>query len=242
MPGKLYAPASVSVLVGTTVTWRNSDSTNHTVTSDGDAFDSGYVGQGGSFSFTFDRAGRYAYHCVIHRFMKGVVDVFGLVLTGPDRPVSFDRPVVLAGLAPAGTTSVSLRRLGLKEPVRAAAVRPDGSFTVRVPPGSPGAYRAVAGRATSPVVRVELVPRVRLAVSARSLLVTAEPVRSGARAVLQVYDRERFAWRTVARGRLDARSRARFRIPGKGAGRFRAVVRGGGGWADAASPAIVRAR
>ena len=53
MPGKLYDPDRLDVLVGTTVTWKNDDAINHTVTADGDAFSSGYVPPGGAFTFTF---------------------------------------------------------------------------------------------------------------------------------------------------------------------------------------------
>ena len=92
MPGKLYDPSHLDVLVGTTVTWKNDDAINHTVTADGDAFSSGYVPPGGSFSFTFAKQGRYAFHCTIHKFMKGEVDVFGLVLSGPEGPVLAGQP------------------------------------------------------------------------------------------------------------------------------------------------------
>src|SRR5262249_29155653 len=68
MPGKLFEPARITILTGTTVTWHNSDATNHTVTADGDAFDSGYIGPGATFSYTFAKQGHYAYHCTIHKF------------------------------------------------------------------------------------------------------------------------------------------------------------------------------
>ncbi len=108
IPGKLFEPARITVLLGTTVTWRNGDASNHTVTSEGDTFDSGYLAPGGSFSYTFAKQGHYAYECLIHKFMKGTVDVFSLVLTGPENPVLVGRQVVVAGLAPAGTGAVTL--------------------------------------------------------------------------------------------------------------------------------------
>ena len=239
LPGKLYAPAHATVLVGTTVTWRNADSTNHTVTDVGDAFDSGYLAAGGSFSFTFARPGHYAYHCQIHRFMKGVVDVFSLVLTGPENPVAVGRQVVVAGLAPAGTATVTLVRVGAGEPPRTVKARPDGSFTVRFRASAPGAYRATVGPATSPLVKIRVVPRVTTVRVGTSLRVATEPARPGARVVLQSYERDYFTWRTIVRTRFDSGSRARFAIPPGRPIRLRVVVRGESGWSDASSPAIL---
>jgi len=238
IPAKAYEPAHVIVLLGTTVTWRNSDSLNHTVTADTDAFDSGYVSSGASFSYTFTRQGHYAYHCLIHKFMKGTVDVFSLVLTGPEAPVAVGRQVVVAGLAPVGTTAVTLSRLGAKEPVRTVRTRPDGSFTVRFRATAPGAFRASVGKAVSPLVRIELVPRVGVVRVGSSLVVATKPARPGARVVLQSYDRDHFAWRVVARARLGAGSRARFAIPPARPAHLRVVVRGEAGWADGVSPVV----
>ena len=100
MPGKLFTPDRLDVLVGTTVTWKNDDSVNHTASAENDAFASGYIPPGGPFSFTFTQQGRYEFRCTIHRQMRGEVDVFGLVLSGPEAPVTFGRRVVFAGLAP----------------------------------------------------------------------------------------------------------------------------------------------
>ena len=231
IPGKLYDPTQLSVLVGTTVTWKNDDSINHTVTADGDAFSSGYLPPGGSFTFTFAQQGRFAFHCTIHKFMRGEVDVFGLVLSGPEGPVGAGRRVVFAGLAPAGTESVTLRGGPSDTTVRA---RPDGSFAVRVAVAAPATYRAVAGSLVSPAVRVHVRPSVRVAHSGGAVAAWADPARPGAAAVLQAYDRDHFAWRPVARGKLDGRSRVRFTLPA-GLGRVRVVVVGTKGWADGIS-------
>jgi plastocyanin len=238
IPGKLFEPARITVLLGTTVTWRNQDASNHTVTSDGDTFDSGYLAPGGSFSYTFAKQGHYAYECLIHKFMKGSVDVFSLVLTGPENPVLVGRQVVVAGLAPAGTATVTLSRLGGGESPRTVKARPDGSFTVRFRATAPGTYRAAAGNAASPLVRIGVVPQVGITHTATTVAVTTVPARVGARVALQTYDRDHFTWRTVAHTRLGTGSRARLPIPTVRPLRIRVVVRGEAGWSDAASPVI----
>jgi plastocyanin len=65
----------VSVAVGATVTWMNSDSIAHTSTSDTNGWNSGVVAPGGQFSFTFQTAGTFPYHCAIHPGMVGTVVV-----------------------------------------------------------------------------------------------------------------------------------------------------------------------
>ena len=237
IPGKFYEPANLDVLVGTTVTWKNDDAINHTVTADEDAFSSGYVPPGGSFTFTFAKQGSYAFHCTIHKFMKGEVDVFGLVLSGPEGPVVSGRRVVFAGLAPTGTETVTLRGPGGDRTVRA---RPDGSFVVGVPVAAPAVYRALSGSLVSPAVRVLVRPLVHAAKAGGAIRARTDPARPGATALLQSYDRERFAWRPVARSKLDARSSARFELP-DGLERVRVLVVGSKGWADAASRPVLLA-
>ena len=71
-----FSPATITVPVGTTVTWTNKDSASHTVTADdGKAFDSKGIAQGATFTFTFATAGTYAYHCAVHPDMKATVIV-----------------------------------------------------------------------------------------------------------------------------------------------------------------------
>jgi plastocyanin len=231
MPGKVYDPTSIDVLVGTTVTWKNDDAINHTATADDDAFASGYIAPGGSFSFAFTKEGRYAFHCSIHKFMKGEIDVFGLVLSGPEAPVISGQRVVFAGLAPPGTPEVVLRGVGSGVTLHP---RPDGSFAARLAVAQPSVFRAVAGALSSPRVRVAVRPRIRLALGGGVLRASTTPARPGAPVVLQRYDRERFDWVVVARSKLDRRSRVRFTVDG-GRQRLRVLVRGSGGWAPAAS-------
>ena len=71
----------LTVAVGTSIVWTNNDSATHTVTlgangvKDGDDFDSGNMGGGGTFEFTFDTSGSFAYTCKIHPSMNGTIEV-----------------------------------------------------------------------------------------------------------------------------------------------------------------------
>jgi plastocyanin len=70
-----FNPASVTVAVGTTVTWENHDGMSHNVIADDGSFKSPDLGSGQTFSFTFQKAGTYPYSCHIHPSMKGTVVV-----------------------------------------------------------------------------------------------------------------------------------------------------------------------
>jgi plastocyanin len=58
-----YAPAVLTVPVGTTVGWINEASTNQTVSATGAAgfFDSGLLQPGDTYTYTFNGAGNYTY-------------------------------------------------------------------------------------------------------------------------------------------------------------------------------------
>jgi plastocyanin len=78
---KYFDPASLSVKVGTTVTWTNQDAAAHTVTS-GDpsagpsgVFDSGLIKPGNTFTHTFTTAGTTSYFCTVHPWMTGKIIV-----------------------------------------------------------------------------------------------------------------------------------------------------------------------
>jgi plastocyanin len=73
--GFAFSPQSITVTVGDTVTWTNSDSAAHTATADDNSFDTGSIANGGSDSVTFSTAGTFAYHCSIHSSMTGTVVV-----------------------------------------------------------------------------------------------------------------------------------------------------------------------
>ena len=83
--GKAFQPDKLLVKVGERVTWKNVDSTDHTVVDIGrpsqpgtqgkGEFDSGTLKPGETWSYTFTKEGNFQYHCTNHPTMTGVVIV-----------------------------------------------------------------------------------------------------------------------------------------------------------------------
>ena len=70
-----FAPVSLTVKAGTTVTWTNRDEEPHTVAADDGSFHSPGMGTGNTYTYTFTTAGTFAYVCSIHPMMHGTVVV-----------------------------------------------------------------------------------------------------------------------------------------------------------------------
>jgi plastocyanin len=71
-----FTPMTVTVAVGTTVTWTNDDDVPHTVVSDDTkTFKSHALDTGDHFSYTFTKPGKYSYFCSVHPRMTAEVVV-----------------------------------------------------------------------------------------------------------------------------------------------------------------------
>jgi plastocyanin len=239
-----YDPPQVSVLIGDTVGWRNSSFINqHTVTSG--TFDSGPIVPGGGFFHDFTTPGAYAYACTIHPIMSGEVDVYGLLMVGPDQAVARGAATVLTGRASPGVGAISIEEdtgAGF-HPVGSA--QPDaGAFKATVHPPANATYRAVSGTDSSPPVQVNVSDRsaVTLKLSGGKLRAHVDPLNARARVSLQFKLRERFGWWTVARARLDRKSNARFTVRRRESVWARVVLTRSDGWTPLAQSAPLRVR
>ena len=81
LSGLAFSPTSLTVAVGTTVTFKNNDTVDHTVTNGKDgkpdanaAFDKS-LPSGQSVDITFDKAGTFKVTCKIHSSMNMTVTV-----------------------------------------------------------------------------------------------------------------------------------------------------------------------
>jgi plastocyanin len=70
-----FAPRTLTIVVGTTVTWRNRDEEPHTVRGTDEVVRSGALDQNEAYSFRFDKPGTYHYGCSIHPQMSGTIVV-----------------------------------------------------------------------------------------------------------------------------------------------------------------------
>jgi plastocyanin len=213
-------PQHLDVLLGDTVTWTNDSVRTHTVTADDGAFDSGRIIPTATYARTFTALGDTPYHCVIHPFIRGDVQVDRLLLRAPTQPAASNRAFPMRGRAAltAGTTvTIEADRGAGFAPAATTTVQPDGTFVAAVVPGTTATYRAVAGPDASPPVSLIVLDR-RIAIRAkrarRGLVISANvtPASAGAPVVLQLFLHEHFGWWPVQRTKLDRSSAARFAL------------------------------
>jgi len=69
-----FNPSEISVAKGAEIVWVNNDKVLHDITLDNGAFDKD-LQPSESFSFIFNEAGEYSYHCDIHPEMIGKIIV-----------------------------------------------------------------------------------------------------------------------------------------------------------------------
>jgi plastocyanin len=126
-----FAPASITVVAGSTVTWSNDGTTSHTVTADDGSFASGPLDPGNQFANLFAQAGTYTYHCAIHSSMHGTVVVTAApATTRPSGPAS---PTPPPGTLPLGFSPNSGQT---PPPLAPGAVASPGGTTFATPNGN----------------------------------------------------------------------------------------------------------
>jgi len=70
-----FAPATLTVTAGTTVTWKNEDDSPHRIGDKNGTFKSAALDTDDTFSHTFAAPGEYPYICTIHPYMAGKIIV-----------------------------------------------------------------------------------------------------------------------------------------------------------------------
>ncbi|TML81397.1 MAG: hypothetical protein E6G04_01500 [Actinobacteria bacterium] len=154
-----YNPTSVTIHVGDKVTWTNNETglyaPQHTATSDdGHTFDSGFLNPGQSYSFTFTKAGKFAFHCNVHSNMHGTVTVIGSTPSSSPSPTpthTRPKPTATATAKPVVVPASPTPTSSVKPSPRASKTqRPSATPKAHVTPSaSAGRVAAAVGSSSS---------------------------------------------------------------------------------------------
>lgn len=130
-----FAPMSVTVNAGDSVTWRNTGGEGHTATSNNPGFDPGLLNPGASKTIVFGTAGTFDYHCAIHPSMHGTVTVVAAVVTTPP-------PTPPPTVAPTPPPTIAPTAPPTPAPTVAPTVAPTSAPTTTAPASSAPAASA----------------------------------------------------------------------------------------------------
>jgi plastocyanin len=217
-----FTPTATTAAVGDTVTWKNADTATHQVVASDGSFASPALKSGESYSFTFQKAGKFTYNDAYATSHKGTVTV-----SAPPANVSLSvdtQTIVYGGSA---TVSGTVTNQLTNEPVMltsqpygkgtqslaSTTTQSNGSFSFGVSPTIQTAYQAHWRTTNSPAVTVNVAPRVGFGRVGRFYRVrVASDLDYGGRFVLVQRRSEFGAWRSVKRVYLNGASAATFSL------------------------------
>src|ERR1700745_11454 len=108
-----FTPNDVSINVNDSITWTWVGSP-HTTTSDTGLWDSGVFGAGHTFTRAFTSAGSFPFHCTVHPFMTGTINVQSadvpptVMISNPTNGSVFAAPATLTLTATASDSDGSV--------------------------------------------------------------------------------------------------------------------------------------
>ena len=213
-----FAPASVTINQNDSVTWTNTDTTNHQVVANGGSFASPILGPGKSWTREFNHGGTFHYHDSLHPSLKGTVVVRG----APDQvTLAASVPVVKFGGTVTLTGTVSNKKAGetvtivqlpygqtTKQVVATLQTTANGAFSYTAAPQLNTTYQAQwKSRESSVIVQVQ--PLIKLPYIARAnyfhFYVTAAESFAGRTVFLQRFRLTR-EWVTIRELTLGSKS------------------------------------
>lgn len=215
-----FSPATVSVVAGDSIRWRNDDTRDHQIVSTTGAFASPVLRAGRTYTFRFDVAGTYRYRDALNPSVTGTVKVAG---PPPSVSLALSQPQIDYGDQVTITGQINSRKAGENvqlsyqpygqpsELVLATVITgADGVFSYNVAPKVLTNYRAKWKTASSIVVATAVRPSISFG-RLNGFVARVFAGRSMARKQIQLQRLSQFGqWVTIKRVFLDLSSRSRF--------------------------------
>jgi plastocyanin len=218
-----FTPAATSISVGDSVTWKNADTVNHQVVANDGSFASPVLKPGDSFTETFSKAGKVAYHDALYTSRKGSVTVnapaANVTLASATPTVVYGSSTTLSGAVTNQLTNepvtLTANPYGQKtvQSVATQMTQANGAFSFGISPTIQTVYQAHWRTTSSPSVTVDVAPRVGFGHTGRPYIakVTSDITYAG-HYVLAQRRNALGGWKTVRRVYLGTSSRAVFRL------------------------------
>jgi plastocyanin len=251
-----FSPATVGIIAGDTIRWRNDDTRYHQVVSTTGTFASPVLAPGRSYSFKFEVAGTYKYRDALVPTSIGTVKVAGappaVTLATSLPQISYGTRITLSGQINSKKAGENVQLSYLtygqgSEVVLATVITgTDGLFSFNVTPKILTTYRATWKGASSLPVQTAIAPAISFG-RMNGFVTRVYAGRSMARKQVQLQRFTNFGqWVTIKRVSLDLNSRARFQVKlPMGANRLRiamSVNQAGAGYLAGFSQEIIYRR
>jgi plastocyanin len=248
-----FAPKTVTIPGGDTVTWKNVDTVNHQVVANNGAFASGQIAPNRIYAKRIDTPGTYNYHDALHPTLKGTVKVTGAppsVSIGASTGIAIYGNAIHVGgaVSPAAvgdTVSIWAQPSGTASFVKLNDVQTttNGVWDYVTSPQTLTSYKATWKGKTSAIIMVAVQPKLRLVKSGSWFVARAQPNKYAGHWVY-VQRLNRFGeWVSVKKVVFNGQSAKRFKLRNlpRGLNRLRIFIttnQAGSGYFHGASPSL----
>jgi len=248
-----FAPKTVTIAGGDTVTWKNVDTVNHQVVANSGAFASGQIAPTKIYAKRIDTPGTYGYHDALHPTLKGTVKVTG---APPSVSIAASTGIAIYGNAIHVGGAVSPAAVGDKVTIWAqpsgtasfvniadVQTTTNGVYDFVTTPQVLTSYKATWKGKTSAIIMVAVQPKLHLAKSGSWFIAKAQPNKYSGHWVY-VQRLNRFGeWVSVKKVVFNSQSAKRFKMRNlpRGLNKLRLFIttnQAGSGYFHGASPSL----
>jgi len=247
-----FSPKTVTIDQGDTIRWTNDDKINHQLVANNGAFASAIIRPGGTYSFTFNTAGKINYHDALHPTLTGTITVKG---PPPQISLAASVPIITYGDQTTLAGSVSSQKanevvLILAQPygqsvqqIATLMTGTGGTFTYTTSPTLLTSYSAKWKTTTSQTVTAQVRPKLTLSRTSTRFIAKVSAPRSYAGRFVYLQRHSSFGqWVTVEKLKLGPNSGRIFKVPHlKGTFSYRMYMttnQAGTGYLDSSSNAV----